>query len=130
MCLQIFRNLPANPDWEGSFYEQLTEHGDWNIVEFWKLHLDLVEVARSEDLSTGVSRELALAVATLFAKIKNLISAHYNVNDVFQINNLSADELFAFSERLEHAVLGVFSGQVLAESSYDLTSPLLVESKR
>lgn len=25
---------PSNPDWKGSFYEQLTEHGDWNVVEF------------------------------------------------------------------------------------------------
>ena len=128
MHVQIFRNLPGNPGWEGSFYEQLTEHGDWSIVEFWKLHFELVGVGRSEDLSAGVSRELALAVATLFAKITSLISAHYNLNDVFQINNLSPDELLAFSERLEHAVLGVFSGQVIAESSYELANPLIVDA--
>lgn len=127
MYVQIYRNLPGNSDWEGSFYERLAEYGDWSIVEFWRLHFDLVGVARSEDSSAGVNRELALAVATLFAKITNLISAHYNVNDVFQIENLSSDELLAFTERLEHAVLGVFSGQVIAESSYELTSPLFVE---
>ncbi len=128
MYVQIFRNLPGNPGWEGSFYEQLVEYGDWSIVEFWRLHFDLVSAARSEDLAAGMSRELALAVATLFAKITNLVSAHYNVNDVFRIINLSSDERLAFTERLEHAVLGVFSGQVIAESSYELTSLLIVQA--
>jgi hypothetical protein len=128
MYVQIFRNLPGNPGWEGSFYERLVEYGDWSIVEFWRLHFDLVSAARSEALSAGMSRELALAVATLFAKITNLVSAHYNVNDVFRIKNLSSDDLLAFTERLEHAVLGVFSGQVIAESSYELTSPLIVQA--
>jgi hypothetical protein len=126
MYVQIFRNLPGNPGWEGSFYEQLVEYGDWSIVDFWRLHFDLVRAARSEVLSAEVSRELALAVATLFAKIMNLVSAHHNVNDVFRIRNLSSDELLAFTERLEHAVLAVFSGQVIAESTYELTSPLIV----
>jgi hypothetical protein len=29
----IFRNLPANVNWESSFYEQLTEHGVWSVAE-------------------------------------------------------------------------------------------------
>lgn len=128
MYVQIFRNLPGSPSWEGSFYERLTEHGEWSIVEFWKLHFELVAVARSGDLSVGVNRELAMAVVMLFAKITNLISAHYNVSDVFQVINLSSDELLVFSERLEHAVLGVFSGQVIAEFSYELVNPLIVQA--
>lgn len=126
MYPQIFRNLPGNSDWKGSFYERLAEYGDWNIVDFWRLHYDLVAAARSQDSSAEVNRDLALGVAMLFAKITTLISAHHNVNDVFQIKNLSTDELLAFNERLEHAVLAVFSGQVIAESSYELTSPMFV----
>ncbi|WP_128139492.1 Imm41 family immunity protein [Janthinobacterium lividum] len=128
MYEHIFRNFPGNPNWQGSFYERLTEYGDWNIVEFWKLHWDLVEAARSEAHHGAVSRELALAVATLYAKVSSLILAHYNVNDVFLINNLSPDQLLAFTERFEHAMLGVFSGEVIAESSYDLPSPLIAVS--
>lgn len=126
MYAQIFKNLPGHPDWEGSFYERLTEYGDWDFAEFWKLHLDLVEAACFEARSEVVSRELALAVTTLHSKVLNLISAHYNVRDGFLINNLSPDELIAFTERFEHAVLAVFSGEVIAESSYDLINPFVV----
>jgi hypothetical protein len=125
MYAQIFRNLPGNPNWEGSFYEKLTEHGNWCIEEFWKLHLDLVEAAQIQAHAVTIDRELALAVATLYARISNLVSAHYNINDVFQIGNLSENELLNFTERLEHAILGVFSGRVIPESSYDVSNPLV-----
>ncbi|MFZ6843405.1 hypothetical protein [Undibacterium sp. RuTC16W] len=126
MYEQIFRNLPGNPNWEGSFYETLTEYGNWSVDEFWKLHLDLIETAKIGGSAVVISRELAWGVVTLYSKIFNLISAHYNMNDSFQIKNLAPDELIAFTERFQHAMLGVFSGEVLPESSYDLINPLIV----
>lgn len=126
MYEQIFRNLPGNPNWEGSFYEQLTEFGKWNRDEFWKLHLELLSVAQFEARSETLDRAVALAVVTLYSKISSLISANYNTNDVFKIVNLTNDDLGAFTERLQHAVLSVFSGKIIPESSYDLTNPLIV----
>lgn len=125
MYTQIFRNLLGNSEWIGSFYERLADHGDWCIDEFWQLHKELVDIARSGSDSPSIERKLASAVVTLQAKISNLISAHYDANDVFTIRNLSSDELLAFRERLDHAVTGFFSGEVIAESAYELTNPLI-----
>jgi len=125
MQAEILRNLPGNPNWEGSFYERLSQHGFWDVAEFWKLHLALVVSATDFAACTHIGRPLAAGVATLQARISNLIAAHYNAHDAFQISNLTAAELNAFSERFEHAVLAVFSGAVLPESSYDLVNPLV-----
>jgi hypothetical protein len=122
---QIFRNYPGNPGWEGSFYERLTEYGIWDVEEFWKLHLDLINTAREEGKKNIIDRELAFCVASLQSKIFNLIAAHYNNNDIFEIQNITPDRLIAFTERFEHAFLAVFSGEVISESSYDLTNPLI-----
>ncbi|NUU02826.1 Imm41 family immunity protein [Herbaspirillum robiniae] len=126
MYENIFRNLPGSPNWEGSFYEQLAEFGKWDPDEFWKLHLDLISAAQIEAQSEAVDRALALAVVTLYSNISSLILANFNSNDGFEIANLSRDELRAFMERLEHAVHGVFSGEIIPERSYDLTNPLIV----
>jgi len=125
MQAEILRNLPGNANWEGSFYERLSEHGVWDAAEFWKLHLALVITATNFAAHAQISRPLASSVATLQARVSNLIAAHYDANDAFQIHNLTAAELNAFSERFEHAVLSVFSGAVLPESSYELVNPLV-----
>lgn len=128
MSQLIFKNLPGNPEWEGSFCEKLTEYGIWDADEFWKLHFDLVQVAKRDNYSESIDRELALAVVTLYSKITNLISSHYNKNDIFKISNLTPDELLAYKERFDHSIIGVFSGEVIAESSYDLTNPMIVNA--
>lgn len=125
MHRELLRNLPGNPDWEGSFYERLTEYGVWEIPEFWRLHLDLINIATANACKSLIDRELALYVVTLHLKIQNLIVAHYNVNDIFKIKNLNQEHLYQFQERLEHAVASVFSGEVLPESAYELVNPLL-----
>jgi hypothetical protein len=123
MTRTIYKNLPEHPEWEGSFYEKLAEYGIWDADEFWKLHFDLVQAAKKNNDSESINRKFALIVVTLYSKINNLISSHYNKNDVFQISNLTPDELLAFKERLDHSIIGVFSGEVIAESLYDLTNP-------
>jgi hypothetical protein len=125
MSDEIQRNLPGNPEWESSFYGKLAEHGVWDVDAFWRLHLDLILAARTNCLSEQIDRKFALVVTTLFARVANLIEAHFNSNDVFKITNMTTDDLLAFRERFEHAVLGVFSGEILPETSFDLTNPLI-----
>jgi Immunity protein 41 len=126
----ILRNLPGNPRWEGSFYEQLTEHGRWDIDEFWILHLALTEAAIALSQSDMIKKEIALSVVTLQSKVSHLLIAHFNENDVFEISNLSVDELIDFRERFYLAVISVFSGEVIPESSFDLANPLIVGEKQ
>jgi len=121
----IFENLPGNPRWVGSFYERLVEDAIWDRDEFWKLHLALTNAASASDSLETMNRELAWAVAKIQSRVLGVIAAHYNPNDIFGISNLAPDELTNFVERFDHAILGVFSGEVLAESSYDLTNPLI-----
>lgn len=124
----LYRNLPGHPNWEGSFYEQLTEYGLWERDEFWKLHLDFISIALALNTSSSIDRHLALCVVTLNQKINNLIAAHFNRNDVFKITNINQEEILKFTERLEHAVISVFSGDILPESAFDLTNPLIKNS--
>jgi len=128
MYFQILKNLPGNPEWEGSFYEKLTEYGVWDADEFWKLELDLINAAKVNRESEVMDKKLVLGVATLHSKIYNLIAAHYNKNDIFKIRNLTPDELIAFTERFQNSMLGVFSGEVIPESSYDLVNPLIANA--
>jgi hypothetical protein len=120
----IFRNLPGNSAWPGSFYERLVEHAIWDKEQFWTLHLALLCASRASDSRESINRELAWAVATIQSRVLGLVAAHYNQNDTFVITNLNPDELNAYIERFDHAILGVFSAEAVAESAYDLTNPL------
>jgi hypothetical protein len=122
----IFRNLPGNPAWVGSFYERLAEDAVWDKEEFWKLHLALIDAATQASGSVGkIDRELAWAVAKIQSRVLCLVASHYDPHDIFIIANLTSDELHQFIERFCNAILGVFSGEILAESSCDLRSPLI-----
>ena len=125
MYESIFKNLPSSPAWQGSFCEALAEDAVWDRDEFWRLHLELIKAGHASRAWDDISRELAGAVARIQSRVLGLIAAHYDPHDVFVIENLHADELRAYTERFDHAVLGVFSGEVLSESMYDLRSPLI-----
>lgn len=125
MFEHILRNLPEHANWEGSFYEQLTEYGTWNKNEFWLLHRDLVLAAHELKDAETVDKQLAAAIVRLQANVDRLFIAHFDQNDVFKILDLSADETYAFKERFEMAVVGVFSGKVIAEDAFELINPLL-----
>jgi hypothetical protein len=125
MHFELLRNIPGNPNWEGSFYERLTECGEWDSKSFWLLHLDLLNIAKQQISSQPVDRELAYTLLLLQQKVLTLISAHFAKNDVFQIDNINTEQLYEFKERFQIAVLGAISGEVLPESSFDLVNPLV-----
>jgi len=125
MFEHILCNLPEHANWEGSFYEQLTEYGTWNKKEFWLLHRDLVLAAHELKDAEKVDKQLAEAIVRLQANVDRLFIAHFDQNDVFTILDLNVDEIYAFKERFETAVAGVFSGKVLAEDAFELLNPLL-----
>jgi len=125
MHSELLRNIPGNPNWEGSFYERLTEYGEWDSKSFWLLHLDLLNIANQQVSNQPVERELAHVLLMLQQKVLTLITAHFAKNDVFQISNINTEQLYEFKERFEVAVLGAISGEVLPESSFDLVNPLV-----
>ena len=122
----IYENLPGQPAWEGSFYERLTEEGIWDEDEFWKLHYDLIRVAR-ENKGEEMDRILAAAIVKICLRVNNLISAHYDSNDIFVIKNLSAERLFKFGERFNITIMDAFSGEVFDEERFGLKNPLIVK---
>ena len=125
MYSELERNLPGHPDWEGSFYEKLTDYGEWDVNAFWKLHLDFLEIAESVNGSNTISRDLARKLLLLQQKVLNLVSSHFNDNDVYEIANIETDLLYEFIERFEMAILGAVSGEVHPESSFGLVNPLV-----
>ncbi|MCT8863716.1 hypothetical protein FJD32_003685 [Shewanella sp. LC6] len=125
MHSELTRNIPGNTRWEGSFYERLTEYGEWDSKSFWALHFDLLEIAKHQNTDLPVERELAYMLLYLQQRVLNLISAHFNKNDVFEISNINPEQLYEFKERFEMAILGAISGEVLSETSFDLVNPLV-----
>ncbi len=125
MHSELVRNIPGNSNWEGSFYERLTEYGEWDSKSFWVLHLDLLNIAKQQVTNQPVERELAYMLLLLQQKVLTLISAHFAKNDVFKIVNINTEQLYEFQERFKMAILGAISGEVLPESSFDLANPLV-----
>jgi hypothetical protein len=125
MYPELKRNMPGNPQWEASFFERLTEFGEWNAESFWILHLELLSIAKAADTKAPVNRDLVYMLLYLQQRVLSLISAHFNENDIFEIANIEPDLLFQFEERFEIAVLSAISGKWLPESSFDLINPLV-----
>lgn len=121
---ELERNIPGHSNWEGSFFERLTEYGEWDHEAFWRLHQELVELAQRAD-KNPVDRDLAYMLLYLQQRVLNLVASHFAKNDVFKITNLKGEQLYEFKERFDMAILGVITGEVLPESSFDLVNPLL-----
>ena len=73
MYLELKRNLPSSNNWEGSFYERLTEYGEWNGEAFWVLHLELIYIAKNINSSKNINLDLVITLVTLQQKILNLV---------------------------------------------------------
>lgn len=122
---ELERNIPRNPNWEGSFYERLTEYGEWNTDAFWLLHLDLLQVAESANTDEPIDRKLSYMLLYIQQRVNNLTTAHFSKNDVFEISNIKEEKLYEFKERFDMAILGAVTGELLPESSFDLVNPLV-----
>mgnify|MGYP000707652100 CR=1 FL=1 len=125
MHSELERNIPGNSNWEGSFYERLTEFGDWDSKSFWVLHLELLSIAKQQQANLSVEKNLVYMLLYLQQKVLNLITAHFTKNDVFEISNIKTEQLYEYKERFEMAILGAISGEVLPEASFDLVNPLV-----
>ena len=125
MHSELERNMPGQSNWEGSFYERLTEYGEWDSESFWVLHLELLNIASNQDVNLPINRELAYMLLYLQQRVLNLISAHFTENDGFEISNINSEEIYEFKERFEMAILGAITGELLAETSFDLVNPLV-----
>lgn len=99
--MELKRNLPDHPDWEGSFYGQLTEHGRWNNPAFDRLLQCLSELRIVDPIRSETARDLL----SLQAKVLNLVAAHFNQQDVFIIENLDTEEILDKSGELESAIM-------------------------
>ncbi|MCG7490195.1 immunity 41 family protein [Vibrio sp. Of14-4] len=125
MYSELERNIPGHANWEGSFYERLSEYGEWDSETFWVLHSELLDIAKKQDLHSPVIRELAYMLLYIQQRVLNLISAHFAENDFFEISNIDTEQLYEFRERFEMAILGTITGKVLPETSFDLVNPLI-----
>jgi len=128
MHSELERNIPGNSNWEGSFYERLTEYGEWDINAFWRLHFDLLNIAQNQDTALLVDRELAYRLLYLQQRVLTLISSHFSKDIEWEISNINSEQIYEFTERFEMAILGAISGEVLPEASFDLVNPLAINA--
>lgn len=125
---EIERYSANHPDWEGSFSERLYECNEWNPQEFWKLHRELIELAIYLRGFDNVDKKLVAKLLVIQKSVHSAIAAHYDPNDVVTLSGVTEDELHEYMERFDMAILGVASGEVLSEESFDLVNPLILEN--
>ena len=109
MHTELTRNVPGNPDWIGSFYETLSEHGVWSENEYRILIRELKSLADKNKDEKLIEKTLPKLLLILQAKVLNLISSHFDRNDVYEISNLNMDEVLDKKEEFVLAVQSVVS---------------------
>jgi len=110
MCSELKRNMPGQAMWEGSFYEALIENAIWNTEAFDQLHTELLDIAKAVKPNEPVNRELATMILFLQQRVSMLVAAHYNIDDVYKISNLSNDDLLDFKEQFDIAIASSITG--------------------
>jgi len=106
---ELNKNIPGNPDWIGSFYETLTEYGEWDSEKYQILLNALKELSENNKEQKTIDRELTKTLLILQAKVLNLISSHFDENDIYKISNLNTDEILDKKEEFELTVLSIVS---------------------
>lgn len=122
---EIERYSASHPDWEGSFSESLYEYCEWNIPEFWKLHKELLELAVWLREKDDINKQLVGRILGIQKSVWTMVTAHYNENDIVTLSGITDEQLHEFIERFDMAIMGVTTGEVLPENSFDLINPLL-----
>ncbi len=115
----------GSAEWEETFYGYLSEHGDWDIEKFWVFHMALIEIGKEVQEGTVVGRNLVYALLYIQQGVLTHIASHFNSQVDWKFETVDDEQLFEFAERFELAILGAISGEVPAESSFDLVNPLL-----
>lgn len=124
----VLRNLQGGDNWKGSFYEQLAEFGRWDLHEFWLLHREITVISREISKNLSRNKDAVFAIITIYQKINNLILSNFDANDEYSILCVDNNDLLAYKERLDLAVLSLFSGEIYPESSFDIMNPLIADN--
>ena len=122
---EIERFSANHNEWEGSFSEKLYEYGEWDIKEFWKLHKNLIELAIYLRDHDQIDKVLMGRILGIQKSVWTIVASHFNKNDVVNLQGITDEKLHDFIERFDMAILGITSGEVLPESSFDLVNPLI-----
>ncbi|QSX36873.1 Imm41 family immunity protein [Shewanella sedimentimangrovi] len=125
---EIERYSASHPDWEGSFSERLYEYCEWNVSEFWKLHKALVELAIALRDKNQIDKQLFGRILGIQKSVWSIVAAHFNELDAVKLAGVTDEQLHEFIERFDLAIVGLSTGEVLPESSFDLVNPLLVSN--
>jgi hypothetical protein len=123
--LELMKNLPSHPDWCSSFYGKLAEDGEWNVDAFWRLHVDLLQIAKDFHNEECISRELLYALIYVQNGVLNSIVYNLSKKDAFKIINIDENSIMKFKERFDSAMICIGAGDILPETSFDLVNPLL-----
>jgi hypothetical protein len=119
----IARNYPWCPEWDDtSFRGRLYDDAIWSRDEYWLLEWALYQLVSARDQDS----ELRWRVFRIFSSTFMSISAHFDSNDVFEVENLTPDELIEFRERFQLVFEGFFSGEMPNQADcFEERNPLL-----
>lgn len=97
------------------FFEQL-EEGEFDKKIFYQYVKNVSKVS-GLSLELSLRQELTNSVWRASLKIQSLIISHYDQNDIFEIENLEAEEIYNIRETLLCLASGFSTGRALDEKS-------------
>jgi hypothetical protein len=104
--LEIARNFPHCIEHsDASFLGCLHERNIWDAEEYRKFESALKELARMYHGVNDLPREISWRVFRIFSHVMLLISAHYDPNDSYRVQNLTDAELSKWRERFQLVML-------------------------
>lgn len=125
MHFELEKNLPSHPNWSDSFYGKLAEEGEWDVEAFWRLHLDLLNIAKGVQNEKFIARDLVCALVYIQNGVLDAIAYNSSKRDIFNIRNIDENSIMQFKERFSNAMISICTGDIPPEASFDLVNPLL-----
>lgn len=118
----IARNCTWSSEYdEMSFVAKLHECQTWERDQYWLLEWALYDLmAKAKDCE-----DLWGPVFRIFSRTMGLICSHLDENDLFEIGNLTRDEIYEFRERIQIVFEGFFYKRRPERVEFAEPNPLL-----
>ncbi|CAB3808896.1 hypothetical protein GCM10011400_71320 [Paraburkholderia caffeinilytica] len=118
----IARNCTWSSEYdETSFTAILHERQIWERDQYWLLEWALYALMDK----TENCDELCGPVFRIFSCIMVAVCSHFDENDLFEIENLTRDEIYEFRERIQIVFEGFFSKHIPERVEFAEPNPLL-----
>ncbi len=97
----------------------------WAIDAYWELDYAIYKLHERYADEQKIPKDLTATIFRIYSFAIQHFTFHYNDGDEYKFKNISGDELYDWSARLEAVFEGFFKGQMPENKSLNIVNPLL-----